>query len=38
MFTTRAGFADQLRPALTDYIGRLAQRPAFQRALQRVFG
>jgi glutathione S-transferase len=38
MFTTRAGFADQLRPALTDYIGQLAQRPAFQRAFQRVFG
>lgn len=38
MFTTRAGFADQLRPALTDYVGQLAQRPAFQRAFQRVFG
>jgi glutathione S-transferase len=38
MFTTRAGFADQLRPALSDYIGRLAQRPAFQRAFKRVFG
>ena len=38
MFTTRAGFADQLTPSLTEYIGRLGQRPAFQRALQRAFG
>jgi glutathione S-transferase len=38
MFTTRAGFADQLSPGLTNYIGQLAQRSAFQRALQRTFG
>jgi glutathione S-transferase len=38
MFTTRAGIADQLPPSLTDYIGRLAQRPAFQRAFQRTLG
>jgi glutathione S-transferase len=38
MFTTRAGFADQLRPSLTDYTAQLAQRPAFQRAMQRAFG
>jgi glutathione S-transferase len=37
MFTTRAGFADQLSPSLTEYMGRLAQRPAFQRAFQRTF-
>jgi glutathione S-transferase len=38
MFTTRVGIADQLSPGLTDYIGQLAQRPAFQRALQRTLG
>jgi glutathione S-transferase len=37
MFTTRAGLADQLPPSLTGYIGGLAQRPAFQAALQRTF-
>ncbi|MFL5824702.1 MAG: glutathione S-transferase family protein [Solirubrobacteraceae bacterium] len=38
LFTTRAGIADQLSPSLTGYLGRLGQRPAFQRALQRTFG
>jgi glutathione S-transferase len=38
MFTTRAGFADQLSPGLTNYMGQLAERPAFQRAFQRTFG
>jgi glutathione S-transferase len=38
MFTTRAGIADQLPPSLTNYMGQLAQRPAFQRAAQRAFG
>ena len=38
MFTTRAGISDLLPPVLTDYIGKLAQRPAFQRAFQAVFG
>lgn len=38
MFTSRVGIADQLTPSLTDYIGQLAQRPAFQRAFQRTFG
>jgi glutathione S-transferase len=38
MFTTRAGISDLLPTTLTDYIARLAQRPAFQRAFQRVFG
>ncbi len=38
MFTTRAGFADQLRPSLTEYMGKLAQRPAFKRAFKRTFG
>ena len=38
LFTTRVGIADQLPPALTDYLGGLGKRPAFQRALQRTFG
>jgi glutathione S-transferase len=38
MFTTRAGFADELSPGLTNYMGQLAHRPAFQRAFQRTFG
>jgi glutathione S-transferase len=38
LFTTRAGLADQLAPALTEYVGRLGQRPALQRTLQRTFG
>jgi glutathione S-transferase len=38
MFTTRAGFADQLPPGLTDYMGGLSQRPAFQRAFKQTFG
>jgi glutathione S-transferase len=37
MFTTRAGIADQLPPSLIDYTGKLTQRPAFQRAFQRIF-
>jgi glutathione S-transferase len=37
LFTTRAGFADELPQSLKDYTGRLAQRPAFQRAAQRTF-
>jgi glutathione S-transferase len=37
MFTTRAGFADELAPSLKDYAGGLAQRPAYQRALERTF-
>jgi len=37
MFTTRAGMADRLPSRLTDYVGRLAQRSAFQRAFQRIF-
>jgi glutathione S-transferase len=38
MFATRAGISDQLSPSLTDYMGRLAERPAFQRAFQQTFG
>jgi glutathione S-transferase len=38
LFTTRAGFAEELPQSLKDYTGRLAERPAFQRALQRTFG
>lgn len=36
-FTVRAGIAEELSPTLKDYVGRLAQRPAFQRALKRTF-
>jgi glutathione S-transferase len=35
-FTARAGFAEDLPANLTDYIARLAQRPAFQRAVART--
>jgi glutathione S-transferase len=38
LFTTRAGFAEELAPSLKDYVGGLAQRPAFQRAVKRTFG
>lgn len=38
LFTTRAGIADDLAPNLKNYMGQLAQRPAFQRALKRTFG
>jgi glutathione S-transferase len=37
MFTTRAGMADDLPSRLTNYIGRLAARDAFQRAFKRTF-
>jgi glutathione S-transferase len=37
-FTVRAGIADELSPTLKDYVGLLAQRPAFQRAVTRTFG
>ncbi len=36
-FTVRAGIADELPGTLKDYVGRLAQRPAFQRAVKRTF-
>jgi glutathione S-transferase len=36
LFTARPGIADQLNPDLTDYVGHLGQRPAFQRAFQRT--
>ena len=38
LFTARPGIADQLNPELTDYVGHLGQRPAFQRAFQRTLG
>jgi glutathione S-transferase len=38
LFTVRAGIADELPTTLKDYTGRLAQRPAFKRALERTFG
>jgi glutathione S-transferase len=37
-FTTRAGFADELPTTLKDYVARLAQRPAFQRAVEATIG
>lgn len=37
MFTTRAGLTDDVPPSLSDYVGALAQRPAFQRAVTRTF-
>jgi glutathione S-transferase len=37
LFTTRAGIADELPSSLKDYVGRLAERPAFQRAVKRTF-
>jgi len=38
LFTTRVGIADELAPSLKEYVGRLAERPAFQRAVKRTFG
>jgi glutathione S-transferase len=35
-FTARAGFAEQLPANLTDYLARLAARPAYQRAAART--
>jgi glutathione S-transferase len=37
-FTARAGFGDEMAPELQAYVARLAQRPAFQRAVARVTG
>ncbi len=37
-FTARAGFADELPQNVKDYVARLAQRPAFQRAYERTSG
>jgi glutathione S-transferase len=37
-FTARAGFADELPSSLSDYVARLAQRPAYQRAVERTSG
>lgn len=38
LFCVRVGISDQLPAALTDYLARIGQRPAFQRAFQRTFG
>lgn len=38
LFTTRAGFAEELPARLKDYLALLGARPAFGRALQRTFG
>ena len=35
-FASRAGFPEVLAPAATDYVARLRERPAYQRALQRT--
>ena len=37
-FTARAGFAEELPQSLKDYVARLAQRPAYQRAVERISG
>ena len=37
LFTARAGIGDELTPTLKDYLARLGQRPAFQRAVARTF-
>jgi glutathione S-transferase len=37
-FTRRAGFADELPANVKDYLVRLAQRPAYERALARTSG
>jgi glutathione S-transferase len=38
LFTTRAGFAEELPEDLKAYLAGLGRRPAFQRALARTFG
>jgi glutathione S-transferase len=37
-FTSRAGFADELPANVKDYLERLRQRPAYERALARISG
>lgn len=37
-FTARAGFADELPGNVKEYLARLAQRPAYQRAVERTSG
>jgi glutathione S-transferase len=37
-FTRRAGFADELPNNVKDYLARLVQRPAYQRAFARTLG
>jgi glutathione S-transferase len=37
-FTRRAGFADELPANVKDYLARLAQRPAYERAVARTSG
>jgi glutathione S-transferase len=38
LFTVRAGFFDELSPALQGYVGTMRERPAFKSALERTFG
>lgn len=35
-FTARVGFADELPANVKDYLARLAERPAYQRAIERT--
>jgi glutathione S-transferase len=35
-FSARAGFGEELPPSLKDYVDRLTQRPAYQRAAERT--
>jgi glutathione S-transferase len=37
-FTARAGFSEELPANLKDYVARLAQRPAYKRAVERTSG
>jgi len=38
LFTRRVGIEDELDPSLKSYVGRLTERPAFGRAVERTFG
>jgi glutathione S-transferase len=35
-FTSRAGFGEELAPALKDYVARLTERPAYKAAMKRT--
>jgi hypothetical protein len=37
LFTFRAGFFEELSPALQGYVGSMRERPAFQRAFEKTF-
>ncbi len=38
LFTTRAGFFEELPQGLTDYVAHLSERPAVKRTLKAAFG